>query len=47
MGSKSTTWISLKDTKDGDPLGLAELAVAMKVHNEPAFKWWVNHALRQ
>ena len=19
----------------------------MKVHNEPAFKWWVNHALRQ
>ena len=44
---KSTSWISLKDAKDGDPLGLAELAMAMKVHNEPAFKWWIKHALRQ
>ncbi|GFH50714.1 hypothetical protein CTEN210_07190 [Chaetoceros tenuissimus] len=27
---KSTSWISLKDAKEGDPLGLAELAVALK-----------------
>ncbi|GFH61944.1 pol protein [Chaetoceros tenuissimus] len=44
---KSTSWISLKDAKEGDPLGLAELAVALKVQDEPAFKWWTNHALRQ
>ncbi|GFH50430.1 hypothetical protein CTEN210_06904 [Chaetoceros tenuissimus] len=44
---KSTSWISLKAAKEGDPLGLAELAVALKVQDEPAFKWWINHALRQ
>ncbi|GFH48974.1 pol protein [Chaetoceros tenuissimus] len=44
---KSTSWISLKDAKEGDPLGLAEFAVALKVQDEPAFKWWIKHALRQ
>lgn len=44
---KSTSWISFKDAKEGDPLGLAELAVALIVQHEPAFKWWINHALRQ
>ncbi|GFH61775.1 hypothetical protein CTEN210_18251 [Chaetoceros tenuissimus] len=39
---KSTSWISLKNVKEGDPLGLAELAVVLKVQDEPAFKWWVN-----
>jgi hypothetical protein len=44
---KSTSWISLYDAKAGDPLGLAELAITMKIEDEPAFKWWVKHALRQ
>ena len=44
---KSTSWISLKAAKEGDPLGLAELAVTMKVQDEPAFKWWISHVLRQ
>ena len=44
---KSTSWISLKAIKEGDPLSLAELVVTMKVHNEPAFKWQINDALQQ
>ena len=44
---KSTAWISLKAAKEGDPLGLAELVVTIKVQDKPAFKWWINHTLRQ
>ena len=42
---KFTSWISLKAIKEGDPLGLAVLAVTMKVHDKPAFKQCINHAL--
>ena len=44
---KSTSWISLKDAKNSNPGGLAELAVSRGVENEPAFKWWVPSALRE
>lgn len=30
---KSTSWISLKFAKEGDPLGLAKLAVTIKVQD--------------
>jgi hypothetical protein len=42
-----TEWIALKDLKDSNPIELAEYAVANKIHNEPAFNWWVDFALRK
>ena len=43
----STSWESLKDIKDSNPVELAEYAVAHEIHNEPAFRWWVHHTLRK
>lgn len=42
-----TDWIDLKDLKDSNPLELAEYAVANKLTEEPAFKWWCNTVLRR
>ena len=36
----STTWVTLKDTKDHYPVQVAEYAVAVGIANEPAFAWW-------
>jgi hypothetical protein len=43
----STTWVPLTRLKDSNPLELAEYAVANRIENEPAFKWWVRHTLRK
>jgi hypothetical protein len=42
----STTWVPLKDLKESNPIEVAEYAVANKIVEEPAFAWWVWHALR-
>jgi hypothetical protein len=42
----STTWVPLKDLKELNPIEVAEYAVANKIVEEPAFAWWVRHALR-
>jgi hypothetical protein len=34
------------DLKDSNPVELAEYAVANRIHEEPAFKWWVADVLR-
>jgi hypothetical protein len=42
-----TEWIPLKSLKASNPIELAEYAVANHLQEEPAFKWWVPHTLRQ
>ena len=47
MGDGTTEWIPLKDLKDSNPIELAEYAVANRIQEEPAFKWWVGYVLRK
>jgi hypothetical protein len=44
---KSTSWVKLKDLKVSNPVELAEYAVANRIAEEPAFKWWVSNTLRK
>ena len=43
----STSWESLKDLKDSDPVLIAEYAVQNKIQHEPAFSWWVPFTIKQ
>lgn len=45
--NNSTNWIPLKDLKNAYPIQVAEYAVANKIHEEPAFAWWVNFTLKK
>ena len=44
---RSTSWVKLKDLKASNPVELAEYAVANRIAEEPAFKWWVSSTLRK
>ncbi len=41
----STTWVALKDMKNSYPVQLAECSMQRRIAGEPAFAWWVKHAL--
>jgi hypothetical protein len=43
----STNWVKLKDVKNAYPIEVAEYAIANKVHEEPAFAWWVPSTLKK
>jgi hypothetical protein len=43
----SSSWEKLKDIKVSNPIEVAEYAVANRLVEEPAFKWWVPHVLRK
>ena len=43
----SMSWEKLADLKESNPVELAEYAVANRIVDEPAFKWWVPHVLRR
>jgi hypothetical protein len=43
----SSDWTNVKDLKESNPVEIAEHAVANKIVEEPAFKWWVANMLRQ
>jgi hypothetical protein len=43
----STSWEDLKDLKESSPVRVAEYAVANKIVEEPAFKWWVPYTLKK
>ncbi|KAI2501495.1 Reverse transcriptase (RNA-dependent DNA polymerase) [Fragilaria crotonensis] len=43
----TTTWVPLKDLKESFPIEVAEYAVANKISEQPAFKWWVDDTLRK
>jgi phosphoribosylformimino-5-aminoimidazole carboxamide ribonucleotide (ProFAR) isomerase len=38
---QSMSWVKLKDLKVSNPIELAEYAVANRIAEELAFKWWV------
>jgi hypothetical protein len=40
------SWEKLTDLKASNPVEVAEYAVANRLLEEPAFKWWVPHVLR-
>ena len=41
----STSWTKLKDLKESIPIEVVEYAVANRIVDEPAFKWWVTHTI--
>jgi hypothetical protein len=43
----SSSWEHLKDLKESNPIEVAEYAVANRIAEEPAFKWWVSNVLRR
>ena len=43
---RSTSWTTLKDLKESNPLEVAKYAISRDLENEPAFSWWVKHTLR-
>ena len=43
----STSWVPLKDLKEGNTIELAEYAEANHLLQEPAFAWWAPGALRR
>jgi len=43
----SSSWEKLKDLKASNPIEVAEYAVANRIAEEPAFKWWVSLVLRK
>lgn len=42
----STDWVDMRYVKDSNPIDLAKYAVANRIQEEPAFKWWVLETLR-
>ena len=42
----SSDWVDLKYVKGSNPIELAEYAVANRIQEKPAFKWWVSETLR-
>ena len=43
----STSWEKLADLKASNPVKVAEYAVANRLVEEPAFKWWVPHVVKR
>jgi hypothetical protein len=42
-----TSWMSLADLKESNPLEVAEYAVSQGIDHEPAFSWWVPNVLKK
>ena len=42
----SSDWVELRHLKDPNPIEVAEYAVANRIQEEPAFKWWVPETLQ-
>jgi hypothetical protein len=40
------TWVPLKDLKESYLVLVAEYAASRRIHDEPAFAWWVPHVLK-
>ena len=43
----SSQWIEMKDLKNSYPIELAEYSINNKIHDEPAFAWWVPHTIKK
>jgi hypothetical protein len=45
LKDSSLSWEKLKDLKASNPIKVAEYAIANRLIEEPAFKWWAPHIL--
>ena len=43
----TTTWVSLKDLKESNPIEVAEYFTAREIQDEPAFAWWLPYTLQK
>ena len=43
----SETWTPLKDMKESYPVQIAEYSIQNKIHEEPAFAWWVPTVIKK
>ena len=43
----TTSWRSLSELKEANPIELAEYARSRGIESEPAFAWWSNHVLKK
>ena len=43
----STSWVSLKEMKNGYPIETAQYAIRNQLQDEPAFSWWVPYVERK
>ena len=43
----SENWVKLKDMKDSYPVEVMNFANQKKIHNEPAFAWWIPYTNRK
>ena len=43
----TTTWVSLKDIKESNPIEVAEYVTSRNIQDEPVFFWWVPYTLRK
>jgi hypothetical protein len=43
----SETWVPLKDAKEAFPVQVAEYSEQVRIHEEPAFAWWVPYVLKK
>ena len=42
-----TSWVALKDMKNGFPVQVARYAIKHSIDKEPAFHWWVPYVVRK
>jgi len=47
LSNGNTEWMELKVAKEASPIKTARYAVANKISNEPAFRWWVPYILNK
>jgi hypothetical protein len=40
-----TTWVSLKDLKESNPVQITEYKIGNKIKSEPELSWWVHEVL--
>ena len=46
VGKTEILWVQLNQWKDPSPLDLSECAIANRIQDNPAFKWWVNDTIK-
>ena len=47
MADGTSSWLPLCEVKNANPVEMAEYAVAARIDQEPAFKWWVPRTLKK
>ena len=43
----STTWVTLKDTKNSYPVQMTKYEVHRRISGDPVFVWWIRNVLEK